>query len=400
MHFVDGNATALHSIKHLTKGQFHVKVKSGHAVLFQFLCKRRAQVPHCLCAGGSIAVIHGNAKEIGSQFGYGIIRLAGIQIIGRKSGIKSGSAIGNSHIIQPVHHGFTVMENKAVTEGNTHLGFHGGQHTDAIFPCYTQTAVLSKVYSAVFRLFREKIDLRKGGQFFCLFLGCFRCCTTKTVLIDQFYEFQFLEQGIKLRLIIRPHDGILGFKINGCFAADGGQVVGKISILTIILQFFPEFGTDGGIVQIFVYPVQAAEFQQQVCGGLGSNAGHTGNIIRRVAHEGFEIHHFLRLEAVLGLKHLLGVKGGGGLARFGNDKFYMDIFVDQLQAVTVTGDDDTFPAVIGTNAAHGADHIVGFPTLALVDGDIHGPKNILHYRHLHSQFFRHAVTGGLIAIIL
>ena len=77
----------------------------------------------------------------------------------------------------------------------------------------------------------------------------------------------------------------------------------------------------------------------------------------------------------------------------------MNIAINQLQAIPVTGNDDTFPLVIRADLTNGADHIVRFPSLAFIDGNIHRPQHIFHNRHLLGQFLGHTVTGSLIAII-
>ena len=88
------------------------------------------------------------------------------------------------------------------------------------------------------------------------------------------------------------------------------------------------------------------------------------------------------------------------MTRLGDHQLYMDIFVNELQTVPVTGNSHTFPIVIGANSAHGADHIVRFPALAGVDRDIHSSQDFLHHRHLHRQFLRHTMAGSLVAVIL
>ena len=77
----------------------------------------------------------------------------------------------------------------------------------------------------------------------------------------------------------------------------------------------------------------------------------------------------------------------------------MDVLINQLQRIPVTGDNDALPAVVGTDFCHGADHVVGFPALTFVDRDVHGAQNILHHRHLLRQLLGHSMTVGLIALV-
>ena len=77
----------------------------------------------------------------------------------------------------------------------------------------------------------------------------------------------------------------------------------------------------------------------------------------------------------------------------------MDILIDQLQTVPITGNHDTLPPIIGADLADSTDHIVRLPALALINGNIHCPQNVLHQRHLHCQFFGHSMPGRLVAIV-
>ena len=78
----------------------------------------------------------------------------------------------------------------------------------------------------------------------------------------------------------------------------------------------------------------------------------------------------------------------------------MDVLINQLQRIPVAGNNDALPSLLGADFSHSSDHIVGFPALTFVDGDIHRPQYVLHDGHLHSQLFRHAVAVCFIAVIL
>ena len=77
----------------------------------------------------------------------------------------------------------------------------------------------------------------------------------------------------------------------------------------------------------------------------------------------------------------------------------MDVFVDELQGVPISRNDDALPAVIRADFCHRADDIIRLPTLTFIDGNVHSPEHILHHRHLLSQLFGHSVAGGLVAIV-
>ena len=78
----------------------------------------------------------------------------------------------------------------------------------------------------------------------------------------------------------------------------------------------------------------------------------------------------------------------------------MDMLINQLQGIPVAGNNNTFPPLLGTDLAHGSDHIVRFPAPTFVDGNIHRPQYVLHDGHLHGQLFRHAMAVCFIAVIL
>ena len=75
------------------------------------------------------------------------------------------------------------------------------------------------------------------------------------------------------------------------------------------------------------------------------------------------------------------------------------MFIDQLQAVPVACNDHTFPIVIAADFTDSTNHVISFPTLASIDGNIHRFKNLFHNRHLLCKFFRHTMSGSFITIV-
>ena len=105
------------------------------------------------------------------------------------------------------------------------------------------------------------------------------------------------------------------------------------------------------------------------------------------------------VKAVLLPETLRIVKRCCCLPRTGNYKLYVNTFVNQLQAVPVAGNNYALPVIGAANSADGSHHIVCFPTLALVNRDVHRRKHLLHNGHLLSKLFRHFMAGCLVAII-
>ena len=149
---------------------------------------------------------------------------------------------------------------------------------------------------------------------------------------------------VQLFFIVFPYPGILGGKGYGGFRDDGCQLIGKVGAFFSGFQLFPELGPDGGVVQIGVDSVQTSEFQQQLRGGFGTHACNAGDIVGGIPHQSFEIDEFFGFKAVFLPEFFRGVEGGVCLTGLGDHQLDADIFLHQLQAVPVAGDDDALPA--------------------------------------------------------
>ena len=148
-----------------------------------------------------------------------------------------------------------------------------------------------------------------------------------------------------------------------------------------------------------VYPVQGAEFQQKVRGGFLPHTGHPGDIVGGIAHQGLQVDEAAGFKAVFLPEFLLVIEGSAGLTGPGDHQLHMDVFVNELQTVPVAGDNDALPAIVGADFAHGADDIIRLPPFTGIDGNVHGGEHLLHNGHLLGQLLRHAVAGGLVALI-
>ena len=400
LHLVNGNAPLLHFVQHVAQGQLNLLIQLRHAAAFQLLPQRLLQEPHRLGAAHGILVLHVQPQEGGGKLGNRIVGLGGIQVVCCQRRVKGHLSAGNRHLLQPVTGGFGVMENQlrvAAQAHRVHLRLHGGEGAFARLPGNAQAAVRCHIQGALAKICRN----RRRGQLLHLggLLGSIRCHTPQTVFVNQTHKFQLLEQPIQLLGVIGLDQGILGGKIDGGFRHNGCQFIGQIRLVPTVFQLLPQFGADGSIFQMRIHSVQAAELCQQLLGGFGANPGNAGDIVGGIAHQGFQVNQLFRLEAVFLLKQLLGVQRGGGLPRLGDDKLYVHIPVNQLQAVPVTGDDDALPGVVGADFAHRANHIVRFPALAFINGNAHGLQHLLHNGHLLGKLLRHGVAGGFVAVI-
>ena len=397
---VDGNAPALHFIEHPAQGQLDLLVKLLHAAPVQLLGKGLVQQPHGLSTGRRIPILHRHSQEGGGQLGHGIIGLGGIQVIGGKSCIERHFPAVQPQLRQAVQGAFGIVEDQLCLRGQAqrvHLGLHGRQRAYAALPGNAQAAVRGKIQCAGIQVIRHRLRLGQMLRFGDLG-GLYRGAA-QAVLIDQLDKFQPLEQLIQLLLVVGLEQRVLRRKVDGRFRDDGGELIGKVCVVLARLQLLPKLGADGGIVQIGIHTIQAAEFQQQLLGCFRADSCHAGDIVRSVAHQGLQVDQLLRLEAVLRLKLRSVIQGGVGLAGLGDHQLYIYVIVNELQTVPVAGDDDALPGIVGADASHGADHVVRLPALALIDGNAHGPEHLLHDGHLLGQLLGHPMAGGLVAIV-
>ena len=398
---VNGDALPFHAEEHRAQGQLDAGIQGGHAVLFQLSFQHRAQLPHGFGTACRVGILHADAQKGGGQLGQRVFRLRGIQVVSGQSGVENHFSGGQSIFLHAVQGGPGIMQNQPAETGKSGTGqleLHRRQSTYAGFPGHAQTAVRREIQRAFGNLRRKCIRTGQGfdgpGG-----LGHFLLRAPQTVFVDETDELQLLKQPVQLRPVHGLFQRILRREINGGFRHDGSQLIGQVGAFPTVFQLFPELGPDGRVLNTHIHAVQTAEFRQQLCGSLGPHAGDAGDVVGGVAHQGFQIHHPGRLKAVFFIKLVFVIEGCRSLAGLGDHQLYLYMVVDELQTVPVAGDDDAVPPVVGADFPHGADHVVGLPALTGVDGDIHGGEDLFHHRHLLGQFFGHAVTVGLVAIV-
>ena len=287
--FIDGNAPALHFVEHFAQGQLDGIVELCFLNGFQLLPQYRLQVPHGLGTGGGIGVLYGDPEKVGGQLGYGIIRLRGIQIVGRQGSIEFHLVPTDAQIPQMVQSCPGIVEDHALAVGQgDHLGLHRRQLAKTIRPGKGQGAVGGQVESTFFECLRQCFHLGQGLQADNGFRGGSRgeLRTPQAVFVDEPHEFQLLEQGVELRLVVFLFQSVLRGEDNRGLRDDGGEIVGQIGAFLAGLQLFTELGPDRGVLQMLVNPVQGPKFIEQFLGGFGAYPGDTGDIVRGVAHQG------------------------------------------------------------------------------------------------------------------
>ena len=133
---------------------------------------------------------------------------------------------------------------------------------------------------------------------------------------------------------------------------------------------------------------------------LFANARHAGDIVARVAHQGFEVDNVDGRKAVDLTKALGRHVLRRGLAHARGNELDGRVLGHELQRILVSRGDDTVPACAFALARDRADQIVGFKARELVAGDVHRVEHVLEHRHLHGELFGHGVARGLVALVL
>ena len=216
---------------------------------------------------------------------------------------------------------------------------------------------------------------------------------------DQGPDFQVQHQAHRRGLVALPRRVVVGVGVDGGVGADGAQGVADLSVGLVVQQVGPLAGLDGGVVDVFVHPRQAAELLNQGQGGFFADALDAGNIVRRVAHQALDVDELPGADPILGL-HRLGVhdpglavapgrggqQDGGGIAH-------------QLQVVPVSGGQVAGLPPLVTGGGQGAQNVVGLPALGRHQAVAQVGEKLAQKRHLGGQLLRHPVAGGLVAVV-
>ena len=182
-------------------------------------------------------------------------------------------------------------------------------------------------------------------------------------------------------------------------AVDLGQSAGHAGLGLVFRQLFALAGLDAAVLQVGVYPVQAAEGGDQGKGGLFADARHAGDIVAGVPHEGLDldelfglhpvffphggfVHHHRLAAAHLGGSQQNGHAGGG-----------------QLQAVPVTGGDAALVPPGGAGGGQSAQDVVGLPALPADHHKAQSRQQFLQRRQLVGQLLGHALAGALVLVV-
>ena len=173
---------------------------------------------------------------------------------------------------------------------------------------------------------------------------------------------------------------------------NGRQAAAEVGVVAASRQLLAH--AFGQFIQVGIDALQGIVFLQQADGRLFANASHAGDVVGGIADQGLVIHHLVGAHAQV-LQHIFGkIIFGIGAALAG--QIHQDALVDELQQVTVAGDDLDAKALRGQLVSQAAEHIVGLVAFQLEARDIEGVYKLPDAFHLRAQVIRHLGPRGFI----
>ena len=134
-------------------------------------------MPQSLGTAGHILVLHGFSQEGGGKLRHRVIRLRGVQIIGRQLRIKDTLTIADSPVVQLMENLLAVVENQFLTRQRKalHGCLHRRQGAHAPLPGNAQAAVSAQVQGADFHILRQCLHFRQSLHLGAVCLGRSLC---------------------------------------------------------------------------------------------------------------------------------------------------------------------------------------------------------------------------------
>ena len=219
------------------------------------------------------------------------------------------------------------------------------------------------------RLFRVRHDLGGHGTFGRLRRRRLRA-RLKAHFLNELMKLQLHEKRIERVGRRFPHILLRG-EVHRRVGEDGREVIAPARVLLALGQLSDDRGLRVDLRQKAVDLVDAAVLLDERHRGLFPDAGHAGDIVARVAHEGFEVDDVPRLKAV-GLPKALGRHVlRGRLPHAGGDELDRRALRDELERILVSRGHDAVPARRLAAARDGADKVVRLVARKLVARDVH-----------------------------
>ena len=167
----------------------------------------------------------------------------------------------------------------------------------------------------------------------------------------------------------------------------------------VLHEVLPLLGLDALVVEVGVHAFQRAEGLHQAQGGLFADALHAGDVVGGVAHQALHLNELPGLNAVFFVDGVHVHGHGLAAAHHGGGQQHRGGVAHQLQAVAVSGGQEAVILPGGAGSGQRAQDVVGLPALGGDGAVAQVCQQLLEHRHLLGQLLRHAVAGGLVAVV-
>ena len=221
---------------------------------------------------------------------------------------------------------------------------------------------------------------------------------TQAHFFNQLGKFQLQKQGIRRRCRLL-HPVFRRVEGQRRISDNGGQPVGMAGGVLSRRQLFDGGGLGVDIRKLFINGVHAAIFLNKIHSGLFTHPRYAGDIVGGVSHEGLQVDHVDGFKAVLLPEGLRGHILGGSLAHTGGHQLHLRMVGDKLEGILISRHHYAVPARRLAFPGNGADQVIGLPPLHFIAGDVQGIQHLFQHRHLHPQFLRHGLPGGLVRLV-
>ena len=150
-------------------------------------------------------------------------------------------------------------------------------------------------------------------------------------LVDELVELQRQKQLVQGGAVRLPPPGVLGGKVDGRVAADGGQIIGHSGLFFPLGQLFLDRGLGLHALHVGVDGLHALVALDQIHRGLLPNALDAWNVVAGVPHQRLQVHDVDGRKAVGLLEGLRGHLLRGGLPHSGGHQLDPGAVRDQLE---------------------------------------------------------------------
>ena len=210
-------------------------------------------------------------------------------------------------------------------------------------------------------------------------------------------EFQLLQDGRQHLCVgrLKGHGGKVLVKVD--VQHDGGQLPTQKRQFAVGLHLF--FHLPFELVNVLVKAFHGAVRLQELDGGFFPDARHTGNVVRRIAHQPQQIDDLLGVFQAVALTHLLRTPHARGVAASAGPK-HPNLVRHELREVLVGRHHENVEPFLFCPLGEAPNQVVGLESRGLQHGNAHAFQNLDNPRHTELDVFGRLVAVRLVVLKL